>query len=88
MTVILPAVLLNIFGFQEINFSKLEWHHLKSLGIVRKCLYISFDRLAASFEDMAQNTKDEISILKNQLDKVYTQVHIQVSCVISIIKLL
>jgi len=83
--VILPGILPNPFGFQEVNFSRLNEHHLKKLGIVRKQVDFDHDRLAALIGNMAQKTKDEISLLKNQLVKVYTQVNIQVSCVISTI---
>jgi hypothetical protein len=43
------------------------------------------DRLASLVGSMSQKTKDEISLLKNQLVEVYARVNIQVSCVISTI---
>jgi len=67
---ILPGILPDPFGFQEVNFSRLNERHLKKLGIVRKQVDFDRDRLAALIGNMAQKKKDEISLLKNQLVEV------------------
>ena len=47
---------------------------------MRKPLDFDRDRLVALIGNMAQKTKDEISLLKYQLVEVYTRVNMQVSC--------
>jgi hypothetical protein len=72
---ILLGILPNPFGFQKVNFSRLNEHHLRKLGIVRKQMNFDCDRLVALIGNMAQKTKDKINLLKDQLVEVYTQVN-------------
>ena len=57
----------------------LKWDHLGKLGIKQKWLDVNHDRLAAMVADMPQKTKEEISLLKGQLDELYAHVNLEVS---------
>jgi hypothetical protein len=64
----------------------LKDYHLEKLGIERKWLNINYAKLKASVESMAQKTKEEIDLLKNQLLEIHAQVYMDVSCVSSMIE--
>jgi hypothetical protein len=64
----------------------LKDYHLEKLGIESKMLVIDYAKLKASVGSMAQKTKEEIGLLKNQLLEIYAQVYMDVSCVNSMIK--
>jgi hypothetical protein len=64
----------------------LKEDHLKKLGIVRKWMKLDYDKLEALALNMSQKTKEEISLLKDQLLELYARVNMNVSDVIFAIK--
>lgn len=66
----------------------LKWDHLRKLGIERKWIDLNYDQLASMVADMPQKTKEEISLLKGQLDELYAFVNMEVSYIIFNVNLL